>query len=226
MLQSNGSPSVVNEQALQNNDVREQESVGAELTISNTGTVTEENVHVNTDGRSQCQKQHMDEVAGSTAQVAVGLSCSYLNPINQGSGVDNSSACRNETATSVAEDLSLQRHATEDNTTYVQNSENEGEPLDRVAYDDRRNTLNDDMGTEGLAEDVLGLSLDHSRNDLVESVLSEGHLTWNASESEDSVEDWLQRSSRQDSGAFASSDTFFGMEENVRTSELNDLIGR
>lgn len=217
-LQSDESP--------QNNEGNEQQSVGAELTISNAGTVTEETVQLNTDERSQCQRQHVGESTGNTTQVAVGFSCNQLNPMNQGSGTDSSSACRNDTGTSVAEDLSLLRHATEDNTTHVQNSENEDWLLDTVAFNDRRNTFNDDMGNDGHVEDVLGQSLDHSGNDLVESVLSAGHHTWDASEGEDSVEDWIQRSSRQDSGAFASSGTVFGLEENVRTTELNDLIGR
>ncbi|CAM8889274.1 unnamed protein product [Rhodiola kirilowii] len=224
-LATDGSLDVVNEQALKVDEVNRQQLVGDAMTVSSPGTVAEEFLRENiTNERPQRHGPREGEVADNKVQDVLALSCSLSDLINQGSDIFDSSVHMNDTALSVVGDLNLQRLDSE-NEQHEQLSENEDGRMDRVAYNDWRNTLNNGMGNDGPLGSVHGQSLDASENEMVESVLSEGHNTWDESESEESVEDWLQRSSRQESGTFASSDTY-GLEDNVRTSELNELIGR
>uniref|UniRef100_A0A7N0TLF9 RING-type domain-containing protein n=1 Tax=Kalanchoe fedtschenkoi TaxID=63787 RepID=A0A7N0TLF9_KALFE len=223
---SSGSPTLVNEQALHDDEVNAQQSAGGELIISSPGTVAEEILQENTSNkRSQHHGGHDGEMS-SQIEVVIDLSCDPSESINQGRDFRGSSACVNDSGVSMVEDLNLQGHATEDEAMHGQHSDNEDGRMDRVAYIDWRNTINNDMGNNGIMGNVDGLSMDASENEMDDSALSEGHDMWDASESEDSVEEWLQGSSRQTSGAFASLDTFNGSEDDIRTSELNELVGR
>uniref|UniRef100_A0A7N0UT51 RING-type domain-containing protein n=1 Tax=Kalanchoe fedtschenkoi TaxID=63787 RepID=A0A7N0UT51_KALFE len=216
---------IVNEQALLDDELVRQEPAGAEWTISSPGAVAEEILPENTsNASSQCYGR--EEEMASQIQNGIDLSRDRSESINQGSDFCESSACMNESGVTMVEDLNLEGHSTEDEAMNVPPAENEDGRMDGVAYNDWRNTINIDMGTNGIARNVHGQSPYAAENEMEESVTSGAHDVWDASESEESVEDGLQRSSRQVSGASSSSDTFYGLEDNERTSELNELVGR